>query len=437
MMRAILAGLICLLFAGPLSAEVKIQEVTSPGGLKAWLVEEHGIPFTALELRFRGGTSVDAPGKRGAVMLMAGLLEEGAADLDAQGFAEARESLAAKYSFDADADSVSISAQFLTENRDQAVDLLRKALVEPRFEQSAVDRVRGQILSIIQSQATDPQDIASETYNHIAFGDHPYGSSDLGTLESVKALTRDDVVAAKAASMAKDQLYISAVGDITPEQLGALMDHLLGDLPAKGAPQPGDATLNLNGGITVVPFETPQSVIIFGQKGLKLTDPDYYSAFVLNQIIGGSGFTARLMNEVREKRGLTYGVSSSLMSMDHAQTWQGGLASDNRKAAEAIKVIRDVWSGVAKTGVTEAELDAAKTYMTGSYPLRFDGNDNIASILVGMQMEGLPIDYVSHRNEKIEAVTLADVNRVAGTLMTPDKLTFVVVGKPEGVTTRP
>ena len=227
------------------------------------------------------------------------------------------------------------------------------------------------------------------------------------------------------------------MGDITPEQLGALMDHLLGDLPAKGAPQPGDATLNLNGGITVVPFETPQSVIIFGQKGLKLTDPDYYSAFVLNQIIGGSGFTARLMNEVREKRGLTYGVSSSLMSMDHAQTWQGGLASDNRKAAEAIKVIRDVWSGVAKTGVTEAELDAAKTYMTGSYPLRFDGNDNIASILVGMQMEGLPIDYVSHRNEKIEAVTLADVNRVAGTLMTPDKLTFVVVGKPEGVTTRP
>jgi zinc protease len=437
MMRAIFAGLICLLFAGPLSAEVKIQEVTSPGGLKAWLVEEHGIPFTALELRFRGGTSVDAPGKRGAVMLMAGLLEEGAADLDAQGFAEARESLAAKYSFDADADSVSISAQFLTENRDQAVDLLRKALVEPRFEQSAVDRVRGQILSIIQSHATDPQDIASETYNHIAFGDHPYGTSDLGTMESVKALTRDDVVAAKAASMAKDQLYVSAVGDITPEQLGALMDRLLGDLPAKGAPQPGDATLNLNGGITVVPFETPQSVIIFGQKGLKLTDPDYYSTFVLNQIIGGSGFTARLMNEVREKRGLTYGVSSSLMSMDHAQTWQGGLASDNRKAAEAIKVIRDVWSGVAKTGVTEAELDAAKTYMTGSYPLRFDGNDNIASILVGMQMEGLPIDYVSHRNAKIEAVTLADVNRVAGTLMTPDKLTFVVVGKPEGVTTGP
>ncbi len=436
MIRFVLAAVIGLL-ASPIWAEVKIAEVTSPGGIKAWLVEEHGIPFTALEIRFRGGTSLDAPGKRGATMLMASLLEEGAGNLDSQSFAEARDDLAAKLSFDANADMVTVSAQMLTENRDAAVALLRQALIDPTFDQDAIDRVRGQILSIIDNRATDPSDIASETFAALTYGDHPYGSSELGTKVSVNSLTRDDIFAAKAATMARDRLYVSAVGDISPADLGVLLDTLLGDLPATGAPLPPPVEASFTGGTTVVDFDTPQSAIQFGQPGLKLSDPDYYAAFVLNQIIGGSGFTARLMDEVREKRGLTYGVSSDLVTMDLAESWTGGLASSNDKAAEAIKVIRQLWSDVAANGVTQAELDAAKTYMTGSYPLRFDGNGTIAGILVGMQMESFPVDYPAKRNSLIEAVTLADVNRVARERMQADKLTFVVVGKPEAVTTSP
>ncbi len=436
MIRFFLAAAFGLL-AAPLWAEVKIAEVTSPGGIRAWLVEEHGIPFTALELRFRGGTSLDPAGKRGAVTLMASLLEEGAAGLDSRGFAEARDDLAAKFSFDAGADTVSVSAQFLTENRDQAVALLKTALTDPAFDQAAIDRVRGQILSIIASRATSPDDIAQDTLRKITFGDHPYGSSDMGTADSVNSLTRDDVLAARAATMTRDRLYVSAVGDITPEALGRLIDDLLGGLPEQGAPLPPHAAEVFSGGTTVVDFDTPQSSILFGQPGLKLADPDYYAAFVLNQIVGGGGFTARLMTEVREKRGLTYGVSSDLATMDLSETWMGALASSNEKAAEAIRVIRDVWADVASNGVTQAELDAAKTYMTGSYPLRFDGNSNIASILVGMQMEGFPIDYPASRNSRIEAVTLGDVNRVAREKMQPGKLTFVVVGHPEGVQTSP
>ncbi|MGC1488931.1 MAG: insulinase family protein, partial [Albidovulum sp.] len=238
-MRAIFAALICLVLTNPALAEVKIEEVTSPGGIKAWLVEEHGIPFTALDIRFRGGTSLDAPGKRGSVMLMASLLEEGAGDLDAQGFAEARESLATRIGFDADADTVSISAQFLTENRDASVELLRSALIDPHFDQTAIDRVRGQILSIIEANATDPNEIAAKTYDQIAYGDHPYGSSDFGTAETVNALTRDDILAAKAASMTQDRLFVSAAGDITPAELGALLDDLLAGLPQTGADLPG------------------------------------------------------------------------------------------------------------------------------------------------------------------------------------------------------
>ena len=433
MIRTLFAGFLSLWLALPALANVKIEEITSPGGIKAWLVEEHSIPFTALEIRFKGGTSLDAPGKRGATLLMSALLEEGAGALDSQGFAEAREALAADISFDAFDDGVSVSARFLTENRPEALALLKLALTDPRFDQDAIDRVRAQVASIIQSDAKDPGDISGRTFDELAFGDHPYGSSRNGTIDSIGTLTRDDLFAAKAGSMARDRLYVSAVGDITAEDLGALIDDLLGGLPATGAPFPPHVDVALRGGVTLVDFASPQSVVTFGQAGIKRDDPDFFAAYLLNQALGGSGFAARLMEEVREKRGLTYGVSSYLVPMDLAETWQGSFASANEKVAEAIAVIRAEWAKAATEGLTVAELDAAKTYLTGSYPLRFDGNERIANILVGMQSEDLPTSYVTDRNAYIEAVTIEDIKRVAARLMKPEDLRFVVVGRPVGL----
>lgn len=433
MIRVLFSAFVALLLAAPLRAEIAIQEVTSPGGIKAWLVEEHSIPFTALEIRFKGGTALDAPGKRGAVKLMAATLEEGAGDLDSQGFAAARDDLAAGISFDAWDDAVSVSAKFLTENRDRAVDLLRMALIEPRFDPAAIDRVRGQMISIVESNAKDPQEIAAATFRRLAYGDHPYATSDDGTRASLQGLTRDDILAAKAATMARDRLFVSAVGDITPEDLGRLLDRLLGDLPATGAPMPPPARVDLAGGVTVVDFASPQSMVVFGQPGLRFDDPDFFAAYVLNHILGGGGFESRLMNEVREKRGLTYGIASYLVNRDLADTWQGSFASANEKVAEAVQVTRDEWARMAAGGVTDAELAEAKTYLTGSYPLRFDGNGPIADILVGMQLDGRPMDYVQKRNGYIEAVTKEDIARVARRLMTPEGLRFVVVGQPAGL----
>ncbi|GAB4534692.1 MAG: pitrilysin family protein [Ruegeria sp.] len=430
-----LAPLIALLIALPAWAEIKIQEVTSPGGIRAWLVEDHSIPFTALELRFRGGTSLDDPDKRGAVYLMSGLLEEGAGDMDARSYARALESLAASFGYDASDDSVAISAQFLTENRDQAVDLLRTTIQQPRFDQDAIDRVRAQVLSGLRSDQTDPNTIAGQTFARMAYGDHPYGSDGKGTIESVSALTRDDIVAAHKGVFAKDRLYVGAVGDITPDELGALLDHLLADLPETGKPIPGKAQVNIPGGVTVVEFDTPQSVALFGQKGIDRDDPDFFAAYILNHILGGGGFESRLMQEVREKRGLTYGVGTYLVPKDLASVYLGSVSSANDRIAQAITVIRDEWRRAATEGVTQKELDDAKTYLTGAYPLRFDGNARIAGIMVGMQMEGLPIDYIATRNDKVNAVTLDEVNRVAAELLDPDGLHFVVVGKPEGLET--
>jgi len=431
MIRFVFAAL--LLLASPLRAQIAIQEVTSPGGIKAWLVEDHNIPFTALEIQFKGGTSLEAPDKRGVINLMTATLEEGAGEMDSKGFAEAREALAADISFDAGTDSVGVSARFLTENRDQGVDLLREALINPRFDQDAVDRVREQVLSNLRSNEKDPGTIASEKFDALAFGDHPYATTGDGTIAAVTALTRDDVVAAHKAALARDRVFVSASGDISAEDLGKLLDRLLGDLPATGAPQPGTAPWLLTGGTTVVDFPTPQSTVFFGQQGIPRDDPDFFPAFILNEVIGGGRFTARLMTEVREKRGLTYGIGTYLVNMEHSDMLLGQFSASNDKVAEAIKVVQSEWGRIVSEGVTPEELEATKTYLTGSYPLRFDGNGPIASILVGMQMDAMPTDYVTTRNARIEAVTMEDIKRVAARLFKPEDLHFVVVGQPGGM----
>ena len=435
MIRFLLLLWLTLMAALPARAEIGVQEITTPGGLKAWLVEEHSIPFLALEIRFRGGTSLDAPGKRGATNLMTALLEEGAGEMDAQAFAAAAENLAANFSFRAQDDAIAVSAQVLTENRDAALALLRQALVAPRFDGPAVERVRGQVLASIDSDSRDPNAIAGRTFNALAFGDHPYGTVSDGSVESVGALSREDLIAAHDGALARDRLYISAVGDITAGELSTLLDRLLGDLPAKGAPMPERIDYALTGGVTVVPFDTPQSVILFGQRGMKRDDPDFFTAFVMAQILGGEGFSTRLMQEVREKRGLTYGIGAYLYPMDQTEILTGSVSTVNARASETVAVVQDEWKKLAAEGVSEEELARAKTYLTGAYPLRFDGNGQIANILVGMQLDHLTPDYIRTRNDNINAVTREDIRRVAGELIEPGGLHFVVVGKPDGLET--
>ena len=434
MIRPLFATLAAAILAAPASAEINVLDLSAPGGIDVWLVEDHTIPFVALELRFRGGASLDQPGKRGATNLMTGLLEEGAGDMDSREFARQAEALAAGFSYSVGDDMLAVSARFLSENRDQAVALLRESLVNPAFNQKSIDRVRAQVNSIIESDLKDPGAIVARTFDAQTYGDHPYATSKDGTLDSIAALTQDDIIAAHRAALVRDRLYIAAVGDITAEQLTALVANLVDDLPATSdIALPGAANTDLPGGTTVIDYATPQSVVTFAQPGIDRDDPDFFAAYLLNQILGGGGFESRLMNEVREKRGLTYGVYSYLVDKDGAQLWMGQVASANDRVAQAIDVIKDEWRKMRDTGVTEQELQDAKTYMTGAYPLRFDGNAPIANIAVEMQVEGLPTDYIATRNDQVNAVTLDQINRVARELLDPGKLTFVVAGQPEGL----
>lgn len=435
MIRAAIATVLALL-AVPAQA-IEIQDVTSPGGIKAWLVQDDSIPFVALDIQFRGGASMDAEGKRGAVNMMTALLEEGAGSNSATQFAQAVEDLGARLSFSASDDTVSVGFQSLTENRDAAADLLAQALAQPRFDDDALTRVRGQVQAMIRSEATDPNSIAAKEMAAQAWGEHPYATSINGTAESVAALTRQDLVAAKNRVLARDRVVVGAAGDISAEELGLLLDRILGGLPEQAtAPLPEQAELQVTGGTTVIDWDSPQTVVAFAGPGIPIDDPDYFAAFVANHILGGGGFSSRLMEEIREKRGLTYGVGTALATGLYGQTWQGGMSGSNATTAEAVELIRAEWARMAE-GVTDQELTDAKTYLTGEYPLRFDGNGRIASILAGMQLIGFPIDYIDTRNAKVEAVTSEDVSRVAQRLLDPERLRFVLVGRPEGIESDP
>ena len=354
--------------------------------------------------------------------------------MDAQAFSIAKDDLAASFSYGSYADVLTVSAKFLTENQDKAIELLRQSLVDPRFDTDAIERVRAQIESGIKSQAKDPSDIASAAFNAEAYPNHPYGSDDLGTMETIASVTTADIRQAHAKGLTRNRVLVAAVGDITADELGVLVDRLLQDLPVAGdIEMPTYVSDALSAGVKVIDFPTPQSTILFGHAGIPRKDDDFFAAYLLNHILGGSGFESRLMSEVREKRGLTYGIGSFLASRQYGDLLMGQVATANSTVVETIDVITEEWRKIADQGVTQAELDAAKKYLTGAYPLRFDGNGPIANILAGMQFQGLSPDYIQTRNDRVNAVSMEDIQRVAQRLFQPKKLRFVVVGQPEGL----
>ncbi len=431
MTRLSLAAALWLPLAAPGWAQVEVAEVTSPGGIPVWLVEDSTLPFVAVEILFPGGASLDPEGAEGATPLMAGMLGLGAGDLDEQGFAAEVEAVAARLSFDAGGDAVTVSARFLTEFTDETVELLRLALNEPRFDEGAFERSRARAVSSVRSGQRNPNTLAFQELGRQAWGDHPYARPNDGTEESLAALTPEDMRAAHARAVVRDRVHVAAVGDIDAEAIGALVDRVLGDLPAAEVPLPERAEFVAEGGVTVVPFDGPQAVVAFAQPGLERDDPDFFAAFVATEALGGGRFGTRLMRALRTERGLTYGVGIQLASRQFGDSLQGRFSTTNARVGEAIEVLQAEWARMAEEGLSEAELEAIQTYLTGAYPLRFDGNARIASILTWMQAEGLEPGYMQERNEKVRAVTVEDVRRVSARLLDAEGLHFVVVGQPD------
>jgi len=432
LMRAAGAAVIIAL-AAPASAASKIEPIVSPGGIKAWLVRESSVPMVALDFAFGGGANADPADKPGVGNMVSSLLDEGAGDLDARAFQERLEERAIHISFSSGRDHFRGSLTTLSANLDEATNLLRLALTSPRFDAEPIERIRAQVLAGLRRGTTSPSDISNKQWWAAAFPGHPYGRPNNGTLESVPQITADDLKGYAGRVFARDALTIGVVGDIDVEGAGRLLDQVFGALPAKSSlPTVPDTIIRGLGTRLVVDLDVPQTVIQWGGPSFARKDPDFFTAYVLNHILGAGSHTSRLYREVREARGLAYGVRTSLLWFDHAAVISGNTATRSDRAREALGLIEDEIKRLAEDGPTQDELDKAKAYLKGAYAIAFDTSTKIANQLVQNQLDELGIDYPERRGAMIDAVTLADAKRVAKRLLDRGLLVSVV-GRAQGM----
>ncbi|MBS0245534.1 MAG: insulinase family protein [Proteobacteria bacterium] len=426
------ALLLALVQAAPSSA-MTIEKVVSPKGITFWLVREKAVPLVALNYAFKGGATQDPVGKGGTANLVGDTLDEGAGDLDSKAFHDRLERHAIELSFGASRDEFRGSLRVLNEHRDEAFELLRVALAEPRFEPSAVERVRAQELAGLRRETTNPNSIAGRLWWQTAFPGHPYGLETKGSLETVPTITPADLREFTKRVFARNGLTVSIVGDIDDKTAGDLIDKAFGGLPATNDLKPvADVKPQGLGRRIVAELNVPQAVVTFGGEGVARNDKDFMAAYIVNHILGGGTFSSRLYKEVREKRGLAYGVSESLAWFDHTALIIGGTATRADRTAEALSIIEAETKKMAAEGPTADELTAAKDYLKGAYALSLDTSSKIAAQLTQIQLDKLGIDYIQRRGAMIDAVTLDDAKRVAKRLYGNGML-VTVAGRPKGL----
>lgn len=434
-MRRILAFAVSLLLLLPALAPAEdeaIAEVVSPGGIKAWLRQDSSVPLVAIEFHFRG-TGIVPAGKAGTETLAARLLTEGAGEWDGEAFQQALADNAIRLSFQAGRDSFYGSLTTLTANRDVAVRLLRAALTDLRLDDTALRQQKARLVTERRRSESQPNAIAYRNWFRIAYAGHPYGQSVRGTAETVAAIETADVREFLDRMLTRRGLTIGAAGDISPEELGGLLDEVFGVLPDHEPPPEAAPLPDPPPGLAVISHPSSQSVVVFGHAGIRRQDPDWYPALVVTQILGGSTFTSRLGAEVRERRGLAYGINAGLAPYEAGAVLLGRTATRNDAVAEVTEAIGAEWRQLAAEGPSAEELADAKAYLIGSFPLSLDSTDAIASTLVDMQKADLPRDYWSKRAAVIEAVDAETAKRVASRLLDPSALLTVVVGTPEKV----
>jgi len=431
-MMRLFAAALAFTLAVPASA-VTIEKIVSPSGITAWLVREQSVPLIALNYAFHGGSAQDEADKAGTASLAADLLDEGAGNLDGKTFHERLENHAIALRFNVARDYFHGSLRTLNEYRDEAFDLLHLALSAPRFDAEAVERVRGQTLAALRRDSTNPNSLASRRWWETAFPDHPYGRESRGTPESVPRIAVADLRDYARRVFARNELTVSIVGDIDAKAAGELVDRAFAGLPPRNDLKPvADASPAGLGRRIVIALDVPQAVVTFGGPGLARHDPDFMAGYVVNHILGGGSFSSRLYREVREKRGLAYGVSDSLVWFRRAAVVLGGTATRADRTADALEIVERETKRMAENGPTPDELAAAKSFLKGAYALSLDSSAKIAAQLTQIQLDNLGIDYIQRRGAMIDAVSIEDAKRVAKRLYGGGML-ITVAGRPKGL----
>ena len=413
--------LVALMFGALMSVAIatsptrasNVQEITTPSGITLWLVEDYTLPMLVMNTAFRGGSTQDPEGRAGLANMLAGLLDEGAGDLDSRAFQARLEDLSISLNFEATPDAFYGNLRTLTTNCDEAFELFRLAITEPRLDDEPLERIRGQVLTNLRRAESDPNNMAGRLWAATLFGDHPYGRGNDGTVDSVAAITRDDLEAFHRRTIARDDLNIVIVGAIDAETAAALVDRTFGTLPEHADLTPISDVTAAAGESEHAALSVPQTTIRLGGPGLTRDDPDFIAAYVANQILGGGTFSSRLYKAIREERGLAYSVGSGLIPFVHGGAFMAATSVDAANADMAVQIILDEISRFVEEGPTEEELAAAKDYLVGNFALRFDSAQKIARNLLHFQLDDLGVDYIGQRNALIRSVTLEDVQRAA------------------------
>jgi zinc protease len=429
-MKRLLAALaLTLLAAAPVRA-ANVQNLDLGKAAQVWFAEDHTVPIISFNISLPAGSAYDPAGKAGLAAFAGAMLDEGAGGLDSKAFHEALANRAISFSARPDRDYLVISISTLKENAPEAMHLLQLALTRPRFENDAMTRVRAQIIQSLQQDQVEPARVASRGFSRQFFGGHAYAHPVSGEIASISAITAQDLRDFARTHWVKNGLKVAVAGDITAPALTKLLGAAF--LPVSGAAAPALPNVGRLGtpGVHVIPLPVPQPTVVFGLPGIMRHDPDFIPGYVANYILGGGGFSSRLMDEVRVKRGLTYGISTSLTAYNKAAVWQGSVGTRADAVRQTVQVVKDTMAKFAAEGPKQQELDDAKTYLTGSFPLAFASNSGTASQLGTFQRQNLDIGYVARRNALIQAVTLADVKRVAKRLYDPARLTVVIGGSP-------
>ena len=415
---------------------MKIAEVITPLGLKAWLVEDPSSPVVSLSFSFDGGSARDSQEHKGLASITATLLTDGAGPLDAQAFRQREEETAVSLGFGAALDRVDGSMRTLSAKCDEAFDLLRLAVTAPRFDADRFDHRRRQTIARLNQAEQRAPAVAQRTLMATVFAGHPYAITTEGVRDSLRGLAVDQVKARAKALLTRTGLILAAVGDIDAAELARQLDRTFGGLPAGAAlPSLPDWSPPTKARTVSIERPVPQSSMLIALPGLLREDPDWHAALVMARVLGG-GQQSRLFNEVREKRGLAYSISAGLRDQEKAGLLVVSTGSANERVAQSLEVIRTELARM-RDGATDQELADARTYLSGSLALSLDSSSAIANLVHQMQVEHLPRDYLDRRAAVIGAVTAEDVHRVARRLLRAEAMTTVVVGKPVGLVAEP
>lgn len=429
-----LAFVALLLVAAPVLATPKIEHWQAPSGAQVYFVENHDLPILDVSVGFHAGSGFDTAEKSGVAAMTEGMLDLGAKGLSEDDISRKLADIGAELGGGFDQDRAGISLRTLSSaaEREQALAIMAAVLQTPTFPDKVLVREKARLVEALKEAETKPEAIAEKAFGKALYGDHPYGLQSSGEIKTVQKIKRKDLVDFYRKHYGAQSAVVALMGDVTRAEAEAIAQQLTAKLPQGGAStQIPPVTMQIKGGEQRIPHPASQSHILIGAPGVSRGDPDYFTLYVGNYILGGGGFVSRLMNEVREKRGLAYSVYSYFIPMQQPGPFQIGLQTKKENADQALAIVRDTLRKFIADGPTAKELQAAKDHIIGAFPLRIDSNRKILGYLSMIGFYGLPLSYLDDFPAKVEKVTVAQIHDAFKRRVNPDALATVIVGAPE------